>query len=418
MTFFDRDKWQEIFSTIQKNKLRTFLTALGVFWGIFMLIFLLGMGAGLKNGVFKDFGGRAKNVMYVSAWRTSVPYKGFQPGRRIRLKLEDIEMLKTNIPEIGKIAPRKEIGTGMISYGSQKEEYTIRGELTDMIHIEALVLKKGRYINQKDINEARKVAVIGEEVKDVLFGKEQNCIGQHILVKGIDFKVVGVFGPEDLKERTRSDMESIVIPLTTMYRTFGINRTVDWFVCSAAPNIAVSDMEVKVRSALKESHKVSPDDKDAIQGFNLEEEFNKVKNLFIGIEFFLWFVGIGTLLAGIIGVSNIMMIIVKERKKEIGVRKAMGATPGSIISLILTESIFITTISGYLGLIFGTLVIAIINYIMVSNNLEPDNFYNPEVNLYAGILSLITLVIAGAIAGLIPAFQAANINPVEALKDE
>ena len=367
---FDRDTWQEIFSTMKKHKMRTGLTALGVFWGIFMLVFVVGMGSGLKNGVFRSFGERAKNVMYVWTWRTSLPYKGFQPGRIPQLKLADIEAIMDNVPEVERIAPRLGLGTQPIVYQDRTDNYEVRGELWDMIKIEALKTYEGRYINQNDVEEKRKVAVIGKRVQDVLFGENGDCVGKYIRVRGTEFRVVGTFGPMQIKPWTESDMEAVVIPLTTMHQVFGTGERVDYFVCSAAANVSVAAMEPKVKGLLRERHNVAPDDPQGIGGFNLEEEFNQVKNLFLGITGFLWFVGIGTLLAGIVGVSNIMLIVVKERTKEIGIRKAMGATPRSIISMILTESVFITAFSGYLGLIAGTFVIGGLNYLMVSNGIR------------------------------------------------
>ncbi|MEN0003139.1 MAG: ABC transporter permease [Bacteroidota bacterium] len=414
---FDRDKWQEIFASLQKHKLRTGLTALGVFWGIFMLIFVLGMGKGLENGVLRGFGNRAKNVMYTWTWRTSLPYKGFQPGRIPRLTLDDITAIKTSIPQVEYIAPRKTMGASVIAYRDKSDQYEIRGELDDMIRIEALKVYEGRYVNDTDIEEARKIAVIGSRVKEVLFGNA-DCIGEYIRVRGVEFRVVGVFGPMQIKPWTEEDMQAVVIPLTTMYRTFGTQQTVDYFVCSSAPDVMVSEIEPLVRGLLKERHNVAPDDPQGIGGFNLEEEFQTLRSLFTGINGFLWFVGIGTLLAGIVGVSNIMLIVVKERTKEIGLRKALGASPQSIISMILTESIFITSLSGYLGLIIGTLVIGGINYIMMANGIESENFYNPQVNMTIGVGAVVLLIVAGTIAGFIPALQAAKVNPVVALKDE
>lgn len=416
---FDRDTWQEIFATMQKHKLRTALTALGVFWGIFMLIFVLGMGKGLENGVTRNFGDRAKNVMYTWATRTSLPYQGFQPGRRPQLKLADIQAIKDNIPEVAYIAPRLSLPQTIAAVGDKSERYEIRGELGDMIRIEALKVYEGRYINDRDVAECRKMAIIGTRVRDVLYGKDEpNCVGKTIRIRGVEFTVAGVFGPSQLKPWNEEDQESIVIPLTTMHRTFAAGGDVDYFVCSSAPNVMVSDVEPKVKALLRERHHVDPNDPQGIGGFNLEEEFQQFKNLFTGIQAFLWFVGIGTLLAGIVGVSNIMLIIVKERTREIGLRKALGATPRAIISMILTESVFITALSGYLGLLAGTLVVGGLNYIMVSNNMDSENFHNPQVNLTIGLSAMILLVIAGAVAGLIPAMNAARVNPVLALKDE
>ena len=414
---FDQDKWQEIFATIRKNKLRSALTALGVFWGIFMLVFLLGMGKGLENGVYKDFGSRAKNIMYVWSWRTTLPYNGYPAGRVVPLELSDLDVLKSRVEELDEIAPRNEIGPFAIDYNGNNEQYNVRGEFTAMPKIEALKIFEGRYINQADVDQGRKVAVLGKSVKDVLFGDE-DAIGAHVSIKGVDFKVVGIFGPEQIKEWTRSDMESVVIPLTTMNRAFGTANRIDYMVCSAKPGINVADMEPKIRSVLKELNDIHPEDPQGIGGFNLEEEYQQVQALFLGIKIFLWFVGIGTLLAGIIGVSNIMLIIVKERTKEIGIRKALGATPRSIVGMILTESVFITSLSGYLGILCGTFLIGGLSHLLISNNVETQNFYNPEVNLYVTVVALIVLVISGTLAGYIPALQASKVNPVIALKDE
>ena len=414
---FDRDTWQEILATMRKHKMRTALTALGVFWGIFMLVFVLGMGKGLENGVFKDFGLKAKNVMFAWTWSTSKPYKGFQPGRVPRLTFDDIVAIRDNIPGVSLISPRLHMNNSTIIYKDKSDSYQVRGEFGDMFKIEALKLYEGRYINKNDEEESRKVAVIGTRVKEVLFG-EEDCIGKYIRVRGVEFRVVGVFGPMQVKPWTEDDMESVVIPLTTMHRTYGMGGRVDYFVCAGNDDVRISEIEPKVKALLKERHNIAPDDPQGVGSENVEEEYMAVRNLFLGINAFLWFVGIGTLLAGIVGVSNIMLIVVKERTKEIGVRKALGATPASIISMILTESVFITSISGYLGLIAGTFVIGGINFIMVSNNLKPNNFYNPQVNLSIGLGAVILLVIAGTVAGLIPAMTAARINPVNALKDE
>lgn len=415
---FDRDKWQEIFSTIRKNKLRTFLTALGVFWGIFMLVFILGMGNGLETGVFRNFGSGAKNIMFVWTYKTALPYKGLSPGRFIRLNLDDMESITKDIQGVGGVAPRIYLGNRTVTYKDQSSTYESTGDYPLSKDIEGFVMDEGRYLNDNDIEDRRKVAVIGRTVKKELFG-DSSAVGKHIRVAGIDFQVVGVFSTPDAKEWNMEQMEKVTVPLTTTYSAFGIqDRRVSQFVVASKEGVAVSQIQEKVRSLLKERHRIDPNDKQAIRGFNLEQEFKDVQNLFIGIKLLLWFVGIGTLFAGIIGVSNIMMITVKERTKEIGIRKAMGATPTSIISLILTESVFITSIAGYLGLLAGTFLIFILNYIMVNMGIENENFYDPKVNLTIAVSAVLFLIIAGTIAGMIPAFQAARVNPVIALKDE
>lgn len=414
---FNRDIWQEIMASIRKHKLRSGLTALGVFWGVFMLVFVLGMGQGLENGVFRNFGESAKNVMYVWPERTTQPYQGLQPGRLPQLRISDIRAIQQNIPEVEYIAPRLSLRGIPVNYQEIGDRYEIRGELQDMIRIEALRLHAGRYINELDIRDNRKVAVLGKRTAEVLFDQE-SPIGRYIQIKGIEFRVVGIFGPMQVKPWTESDQEAVVIPLTTMYRAFGTGERVDYFVCSAAPEVRVSTIEPKVKGLLRQRHRVAPDDPRGIGGFNLEQNYQSIVNLFAGIKAFLWFVGIGALLAGVVGIGNIMLITVKERTKEIGIRKAIGATPASIINMILAESVLITSVSGYLGLIAATFLIGLTNYIMMANGMEVDNFHNPQVNLSVGVGAIVLLVIAGLIAGFVPAMQAAGINPVEALRDE
>ena len=414
----DRDTWQEIFATIRKNKLRSFLTALGVFWGIFMLVFILGMGNGLETGVFRNFGDGAKNIMFVWSWKTSQPHKGMAPGRIIRLNLGDAEAVRSEVKGVKRVAPNYAYANCNVVYKSQSGSYEVEGHYPDTKDIQGLVMSEGRYINSRDIEQTRKVATIGQTVKKELFGDE-SAVGEHILVDGIDFQIVGVVYKPEPKERDQEDMESVFIPLTTLHKAYGVaNERVGQMTVEAEEGIMVSEIEPKVRALLEERHIVAPGDRSAIGGFNLEKEFASVQNLFLGIKGLLWFVGIGTLIAGIVGVSNIMLITVKERTKEIGIRKAMGATPGSIVSMILTESIFITSIAGYLGLMFGTFLIIGVNALVIKLGIENDNFYDPKVNLGIAVSALVFLVVAGTIAGLIPAMQAARVNPVDALKDE
>ena len=415
---FNRDTWQEIWMTIKQHKLRTFLTVLGVFWGVFMLIFMLGMGSGLENAVFRDFGNRATNIMYVWSSSTSLPYQGYQPGRFPRLNFDDLEAIKQQVKGVGFIAPRTRLDAKVV-HGETAETYEIRGELSQMIKVEALKVYHGRYISDLDNDESRKVAVLGTRTAEVLFGRNVGeAIGQYVTINGAEFLVVGIFGPRVIKPWTEDDQEAVVIPLTTMHRTFGMDGRVHYFAVSAQEGYRIAQIEPQVRSLLKARHHVAPNDPRGIGGFNLEAEFQQVRGLFDGISAFLWIVGIGTLLAGIVGVSNIMLIVVKERTKEIGIRKAIGATPASIISSILTESIFITAVSGYLGLLAGVLVIGGINLLMERASVDSQMFYNPEVNLGIAIGAMILLTIAGTVAGLIPAMMAARVNPVVALKDE
>ena len=412
----DLDKWNEIFNTIKMHKLRTFLTALGVFWGIFMLVFLMGAGQGLENGVMKLMGGHAKNSMYVWTQKTSKPYKGLPPGRFIRLTWSDALAVKNQFPdEIQYMAPRLWMRGEELIRGDKKGAFQLRGDGPDLIHIDAIVVDEGRFLNQMDMEQKRKVAVIGRRVKEVLYEEDEEAIGTYVKMDGVEYKVVGVFKSDRRGENAAEDEQEVMIPLTTAQQISNRPDRIGMFVCAMYPNVTVSSVEPRIVNMLKERHNVAPEDRQGVRSNNVEQEFNEITGLFMGIKFIVWFVGIGSLFAGVIGVGNIMLIVVKERTKEIGVRKAMGATPRSIISMILMESIFITTIAGYLGLAASTFLIALMNMAVGEGT---QYYHNPEVNLPVGIIAIIILVISGTLIGLIPAIQAANINPVHALKDE
>lgn len=413
---FDLDKWQEIFGTIQKHKLRTFLTALGVFWGIFMLVFLMGAGKGLENGVTGLFGSHAKNSMYMGGSFTTKPYMGLQPGRSIRLTTDDITALKNQFGDkIAYLAPRLWMPSGEVLRGEKKGAFDVRGDMPDLVHIDAISVKEGRFLNDLDIKNTRKVAVIGKRVKDLLFEKDEAAIGEYVKIQGVEYKVVGISHSDRRGSDAIDDEKTIFLPITTVQQVTNRPGRIGWFVCAMQPNVQVSALEEGFKDVLKKRHKVAPDDRQGIWSDNIEEEFQEIMGLFFGIRFLVWFVGIGSLLAGVIGVGNIMLITVKERTKEIGVRKALGATPNSIISMILLESVFLTTIAGYLGLVSSTLIIYLLSIVVG----EGSEFYaNPEVDFGVGVIALCILIVCGAITGLIPAMQAANINPVEALKDE
>lgn len=417
MTIFDRDKWQEIIGTMRQNKLRTGLTAAGVFWGIFMLIFMLGMGDGLENGVLNEFGGRSTNSLYVWPEETSIAYKGMPVGRWESFNIEDIRSLQQQAPFIDILAPRHMTRNVTAAYQTQSNNFDIRGEWPGIFTVESLTPIRGRILNQKDEDEHRKVAVIGRTVQEEVFGNV-NPIGKFMTIRGISFQVIGVVKFEGESRRLQEAEETIFIPLSTSLRLFGNGKDISWFVCTVKENTLVSTVEDEIISILKARHKISPEDQQAIGSFNLEKEFLKISGLFNGIRWFLWIVGIGTLMAGVVSVSNVMLITVKDRTREIGVRKALGATPWSIISLILLESVFITTLSGYIGLLFGTLLIAGVNSITSGADMSGQMFMSPEVNLTISLSALLVLILAGLLAGLLPALHAARINPVEALRSD
>lgn len=413
---FDRDKWQEIFDTIRKHKLRTFLTALGVFWGIFMLVFLMGSGKGLENGVMGSFGDRASNCLYVWTQRTSKPYEGLQPGRRPQLMENDISAIVQHFGDkIEYIAPRMWVTAGEIKRNDKSGAFDVRGETPDLIHLEPFDVARGRFINDLDLKQKRKVVVIGERVDEVLFEEDEESIGDYLTINGVEYLVVGVFKSNALGGGDDDDEQSIFMPLTTAQQVTNAPGEIGWFVCSMYGDVDVTEVEIPLLALLRERHKVHPEDEMGVRSFNLAEEYREVRGLFTGISIITWVVGIGSLLAGIIGVGNIMLIVVKERTKEIGIRKAMGATPGSIVGLILLESVFITTIAGYFGLLLSTGIIVMANKAVGSGG---EFFANPEVDVRVGLGALVILIIAGALTGLMPALQAARVNPVVALKDE
>ncbi|MCB0522861.1 MAG: ABC transporter permease [Lewinellaceae bacterium] len=412
----DYDKWQEIFGTIRKNKLRTFLTALGVFWGIFMLIVLMGAGSGLENGVFSMFGSHARNAMYMWTQRTTLPYMGLPPGRNAQLTNEDIRAIETHFDkEIEYMAPRLWVNSGEIVHNDKKGSFDVRGDCPDMIKIDAVKMLDGRFLNELDMQQRRKVVVIGKRVAETLFDKEEKPVGGSIKIHGTDYLVVGTFQSDRRGEDAEDDEKSIFMPLTTAQQVTNRPNQIGWFVCTIDQRYNISEAQKNISALLKERHKIHPDDPQGVRGNNVQEEVKNLNGLFTGIKLLVWFVGIGSLIAGIIGVGNIMLIIVKDRTKEIGIRKAMGATPASIISMVLLESIFITTIAGYLGLLASTGIV----YLMgVAAGTEVQFFYNPQIKLGVGIAAILILVIAGALTGLVPALQASRIKPVEALRDE
>lgn len=418
---FDYDKWQEIFYSIKKNKLRALLTMFGVSWGLFMLMLLLGSGKGLENGVIKGFDGWATNSGFVWTQRTTMPYKGFQPGRFIQLNNEDTRALKT-IPGIDVVAPRNSLGgfggSNNVVRNNKTGAFSIYGDVPEYQEIQKFDLYEGRNINQLDINQKRKVAIIGQSVYDQMYEKEEDAVDTYIKINGVYFKVVGVFKSRRTGEEAMRDTQSVFIPFTTFSQAFNFGDRVGWYAFSAQPKVNVSIVEQSMKNMLKERHSVHPDDENAIGSANLEEEFSQLSGLFSGISIFVWIVGIGTLLAGIIGVSNIMLIIVKERTKEIGIRKSLGATPAAIISLIIQESVFITATAGYAGLFFGILIIEGLGYLLTSNNVDTGFFGRPEIDLQVAISALIVLIFSGVMAGIIPARKASKVNPIEALRTE
>lgn len=423
---FDRDRWQEIFSALKKNKLRTALTAFGVFWGIFMLVIMLGSGKGLENGVYDGMGGFATNSVFLWSQNTTVPYKGFKKGRFYNFNNSDTKILREQIPEIENIAPRLQArfwqseGQNNVVRGLKTGAFNIFGDVPDFNKIDPVTLVKGRYINPEDVERGRKVVVIGTRVADLLFEKEENPLGEYIQVKGVYFMVVGVYKSQHNGGWAEWQETTIEMPLTTLQQVYSFGDQVGWFAINSRADVSASLVEEKAKTILKKRHSVAPDDNEAIGSENVEKQFLKIGRLFMGIKALIWIVGIGTLLAGVIGVSNIMLIIVKERTKEIGIQRALGATPFNIISQIISESVFLTSIAGYVGLLLGVGLVELINILLEKSQQAGANvmFTRPEVDFSVAMTALIILVVCGAIAGLIPAKRAVNVKPIEALRYE
>ncbi len=408
----DLDTWQEIFETIRKNKLRTFLTGFSVCWGIFMLIVLLGSGQGLANGIEYQFRDDAINSIWIFSGQTSVPHKGLAPGRQIQFENADHDELSTRIDGVEHSTSRFYIpGAVSVRRGKEFGDFDVRCVHPGHRWVENTIVTQGRYLNDLDLGEYRKTAVIGERVRRALFGTEP-AIGGQIEINGIAFKVVGVFTDEG----GESEQEKIYLPITTAQRAFGGRNDVAQIMLTSgeADLEKTQAMAAEVKRRLARRHRFSEDDSRAVFVRNITESFQRFLQLMTGIRAFIWVIGIGTILAGVVGVSNIMMIAVRERTKEIGVRKAFGATPASIVGMILQESLFITAVAGYIGLVLGVFTLEFVG----SKITGGEFFRSPEVDLRIAIWATLVLVAAGTLAGLVPARRAASIRPIEALRDE
>ncbi len=411
---FDLDKWQEIFSTIRKNRMRTFLTGFSVAWGIFMLIILLGSGHGLENGVRQEFKGGAVNGIWISSGMTSKPYKGLQPGREVKFTNADYELIKNSVDGIDLISGRFWIRqNNVFSYKNNYGTFTISPVHPDYCEIKELTMVEGRFINNIDLNYFRKVVVLGEMVRESLFKPPDTvAMGKYVNISGVPFKVIGIFHDEGSEDEQRR----AYVPIYTAQRVFtGTNRInqVSLTTGDATPEESNKMLET-IKRQLATFHSFDVEDPRALNIFNKAREYERTMKLFKSIRIFIWVIGIGTIIAGVVGVSNIMLIVVKERTKEIGIRKAIGATPGSIISLILQEAVLITSFAGYIGLVLGVFLLE-----MVSRFMPPNPFFlNPEADFGIAVGATVLLVVSGALAGLVPAMKAASIKPIVALRDE
>ena len=417
MSIFDSDRWREVFDTLGANKLRTGLTAFGVLWGIFMLIIMLGAGSGLQNGVSSEFDGFATNSLYVWTQSTTKPYKGLPTGRRFSMNNEDTKALRELVPEAKVIAPRNEIGgwrgSTNVVRGSLTGAFGIKGDYPEAVQIQPMDIVEGRLLNNKDLSDKRKVAVIGSKVVNDLYTADEEIIGSSLMMNGVYFTVVGTFKTKKSGREAEDDAQSIFIPLSSFQQAFNYGNWVSYYGFMPVDGVSVAELEQKVLKILKERHRIHPNDEFAFGANNNEEDFQEYANVFSGINFLIWFVGTLTLIAGVIGISNIMLVIVKERTKEIGIRRAIGASPVSIVSQIILEALVLTSMAGYIGIVLGVWAVE-----FAGPMIEDDSFKNPEINFQTIIIALGVLIVSGCMAGFIPAYRALEIKPVDALRTE
>jgi putative ABC transport system permease protein len=415
----DLDRWQEVLLTLRHNKLRAVLTASGVAWGVFMLVLMLGFGAGLERGVRSNMVGFTANSVFMWGQRTSMPHAGFLPGRYVGFMTEDIKAIEEGVIGMKALAPRIQLGGWQdgnnITNGSKTGNFGVMGDYPQLAEIEGLELVFGRFLNARDIQERRKVAVLGEHVRSVLFGDDKAPLGRYVKVRGVQFQVIGIFESRQPGEQGEKGNATVHIPFSTFQIAFNGKNRVGWFAVVADDHASAETLEHDVREVLKKQHKVHPDDDQAVGAYNAAQKFGKVQSLFTGVRFFTWFVSIATLLAGALGVSNIMLISVKERKREFGVRKALGATPRSIVALVMQEALLLTTLAGYIGLLTGVFGLELLGEVLADTG---GPLGRPSIDVRAALGAFAALCVTGVLAGLAPAQHAAKIRPVVALRAE
>ena len=409
---FDRDTWQEVFDSFNKNKLRSILTMVGVWWGILLLIGLLGSAKGLENRFNRLFGNFATNSVFVWGQNTSKPFKGFQEGRRVRLSLSDAKKVEENVEGIEFVVPRNQNQAAVVR-NFLSGSFQVAGDYPLLDQVQKKDLIRGRFINQNDINDNKKVAVISEDIYKQLFEKDKNPIGEYIQINSINFKVIGMF---KVASQNMGPSQDIHIPFTTFQQIYNQGDKIGWMMITGKPEYDIKQIEEDAKLLLKNLNRIHPDDKRAFGSFNLGNEFSKVTGFLTGMQFLTLFVGISTLIAGVFAIGNILLITVRERTKEIGIRRALGATPFEIKRQILLESVFLTIVAGIFGIITGGWIL--IGLDAAFGQGDDAVLVNASVSIAVVFLALILLIILGTLIGLIPAFKATSIKPIEALREE
>ena len=419
---FSRDSWDEIIQALSSNWFRTVMTAFGVLWGIFILVILLAAGNGLENGIKQGFNGMATNSMFMWTQTASQPYKGLPKGRRYNFKTDDVPAIKQNVDGLRFVSPRNQLGGfrggNNVVRGLQSGAFNVYGDYPEIIQQQPMDITSGRFINYSDINEKRKVAIIGSGVESALYDVGEEVIGSYIKINGVNFMVIGTYKKKGNNGDPEEMQKEIYVPFTAFSQAFNMGDIVGWMAITAEDGYSITNLKSQVFDVIKTRHTINPNDDRAIGNFDLYQEFTKIQGLFTALNFVAYFVGILVLLSGIIGISNIMLIVVKERTKEIGIRRALGATPWSIRAQILLESIFLTIVSGMAGIVLATAVLWLVNKQLSGMDTSEMMFINPSVNIGVVFVALTILIVSGLLAGLIPAQNAIKIKPVEALRTE
>lgn len=418
---FDLDNWNEIWVTITRNKMRSVLTGFGVFWGIFMLVLLIGGGNSFSGGLLKKFSGFATNSTFYFSDRTSEAYKGYRKGRSWNMNNRDLVLIRERARTVEYISPMLFGGSSdkNVVIGQKSGSYGTRGIYPEHFLIEAQNFLSGRTFNQLDMDERRKVCIIGKVVYETLFGVGEVAEGQYIRVNGVYFQVVGVISPKSDVSIGGDVEETVFIPFTTMQTTFNQGDVIHFLACTTKSGYDAGDTEIEVKEILKAAHSISPTDEKGVRSINVAMQFKIFDMLFLGVAILIWFVGMSTLLSGMIGISNIMLVTVKERTREIGVRRALGAKPITVLIQILSESFVLTFLAGILGLFAGIGVLQILSNSMEDYFLSEDNiFIEPYVSFNVAVAALIILLFSGILAGIMPALRALKIKAIDALRDE
>jgi putative ABC transport system permease protein len=413
---FDIDKYKEIWQTITRNKMRSFITGFGVAWGIFLFVVMFGIGNGVQQGLLDAFGESIINSLIIMPRKTTMEYKGFNPDRSWNIYNEDINIIRQTLPDVKYISGMVYNGAGKIMHGDRTQSYMLQAPDVDYFNINVLSILYGRLFNRVDMEEKRKICIIGKRVWEEMFDKDDNPVGKQLIINGIAYNVVGVVAAPSSEVNFMGNPDEIVfMPLTTMQQINNTGSVIHILMAVVASTADIKKVETKIQDLLKLNHSIAPEDNDAMISFNMHDYFLMFNNLFLGIKILVWIVGMGTLLAGVVGISNIMLISVRERTNEIGVRRALGAKPNVILRQIMGEGLLLTFIAGYIGFLLGVVVLSGVNKMIQMQSPLPMDM---QISFGMSMFAMAILLMAGVIAGIIPARNALKIKVIDAIRDE